>query len=873
MKRHLALAAAATLTLAARTQALPDLVASDPPAGWTLPALPRSSADATGGNCVLQAPALPGESANTWFNGSMHNIGTHVATNAFTGLYLDDGLRTIQGPFSINGLSYGVFVNNPSSVIIKGGRHTLLSRADVLGGVIESNESNNDWTRSYVWSPLALTLGAPVTRSWDPRAFTTGTGPWANCEGFSGVVNGPGYWYAFAACGTQSGDDFDVMLYPETPSNVPLAGFGAYSAWSPAQGDHTDLCVVNLNVAPTGTYYAGVQNWAGTGNKVVQFEMDQGTFWGPGVYGPYTMSAGDLVDVHELFGFTSYLCQIEVRPLSGNANIGATLIGTTGGGVAGLYDGIDSAENFDAGYSLWMDVTMAQDHFHGLVLYKRNSSDISKSITYEVIVSANPNLVAHDTYTGAWDSPIVPRNSADAGLLVQLPPTLSGDQPTTSFNYTIHNLGPAKAPPGFSNVLFVDDVPRWNEVTADTLWRDYFGLFENTPIGGPQSIVRGGRHHLRCDADAYNQLDEISAYEVDNSFTDWFVWTPMALADQTPVLRSAPPEPHPLGWGPYESCDGFRIPGFQGSYWTAVGVMTSLGDDYDVRLHDASAGSKDGFGGWLAESDNAFLGQIDFCIVNYNVASGVPRDVSVLNANQPNSSNAEYYVSRADAPYYGTVPLGVTRYGPMALPPHHPLNIHEFYFQGGVPTYISVNNSSGNAGLGVWLFDGTVPYHSRDTAMRSNLGLDGNDVHLVPVTFPTSGFYALVVAKWSGIWDVNSSTYEIVISTGGSIVDAPAVGAPLPKEFELSAPRPNPSRGGTSVELAVPSGAGKATVAVYDLAGRRVRSLVDGEATAGRRVLTWDGLDASGKRAAAGVYFVKLEAPNVVQTKKVTLLR
>lgn len=145
------------------------------------------------------------------------------------------------------------------------------------------------------------------------------------------------------------------------------------------------------------------------------------------------------------------------------------------------------------------------------------------------------------------------------------------------------------------------------------------------------------------------------------------------------------PEPHPLGWGPYESCDGFRIPGFQGSYWTAVGVMTSLGDDYDVRLHDASAGSKDGFGGWLAESDNAFLGQIDFCIVNYNVASGVPRDVSVLNANQPNSSNAEYYVSRADAPYYGTVPLGVTRYGPMALPPHHPLNIHEFYFQGACP--------------------------------------------------------------------------------------------------------------------------------------------------------------------------------------------
>jgi hypothetical protein len=63
------------------------------------------------------------------------------------------------------------------------------------------------------------------------------------------------------------------------------------------------------------------------------------------------------------------------------------------------------------------------------------------------------------------------------------------------------------------------------------------------------------------------------------------------------------------------------------------------------------------------------------------------------------------------------------------------------------------------------------------------------------------------------------------------------------------------------------------SVVVYDLAGRRVRALVEGEGAPGRHVLTWDGCDASGHRVAAGVYFVKLEAPVLTSTRKITLLR
>ena len=67
---------------------------------------------------------------------------------------------------------------------------------------------------------------------------------------------------------------------------------------------------------------------------------------------------------------------------------------------------------------------------------------------------------------------------------------------------------------------------------------------------------------------------------------------------------------------------------------------------------------------------------------------------------------------------------------------------------------------------------------------------------------------------------------------------------------------PNPSRDGTRLEYATRSDA-KVTLGVYDLAGRQVRSLVNGFQPAGDYSVRWDGRDASGARVKPGVYFVR----------------
>jgi len=83
---------------------------------------------------------------------------------------------------------------------------------------------------------------------------------------------------------------------------------------------------------------------------------------------------------------------------------------------------------------------------------------------------------------------------------------------------------------------------------------------------------------------------------------------------------------------------------------------------------------------------------------------------------------------------------------------------------------------------------------------------------------------------------------------------------------------PNPFGDQSVLSFTMPAG-GSARLSVYDVAGRLVRTLVDGACPAGPRAVEWDGRDASGKRVAAGVYFAKLNALDETALAKVVLLK
>jgi subtilisin family serine protease len=95
--------------------------------------------------------------------------------------------------------------------------------------------------------------------------------------------------------------------------------------------------------------------------------------------------------------------------------------------------------------------------------------------------------------------------------------------------------------------------------------------------------------------------------------------------------------------------------------------------------------------------------------------------------------------------------------------------------------------------------------------------------------------------------------------------------------YSLSQNYPNPFNPGTSITYVLPQAA-FVTLTVYDLLGRTVRVLVDGQQSGGRRWAEWDGRDARGMPAASGAYIYRMAAAatdgsQTVLTNRMMLLR
>jgi hypothetical protein len=90
--------------------------------------------------------------------------------------------------------------------------------------------------------------------------------------------------------------------------------------------------------------------------------------------------------------------------------------------------------------------------------------------------------------------------------------------------------------------------------------------------------------------------------------------------------------------------------------------------------------------------------------------------------------------------------------------------------------------------------------------------------------------------------------------------------------LELSAPRPNPSLGPATLRLSLPA-ATHVRLALFDVTGRLVRTLVDGALGAGDHPLVWDGLDDLGHGVAGGLYFARLDAAGERRVQRVVRVR
>jgi len=152
----------------------------------------------------------------------------------------------------------------------------------------------------------------------------------------------------------------------------------------------------------------------------------------------------------------------------------------------------------------------------------------------------------------------------------------------------------------------------------------------------------------------------------------------------------------------------------------------------------------------------------------------------------------------------------------------------------------------------------------------------GNSTMLRPHTFDlrqTFGWNETILLRWR-LWAdgaVNGWGWAIdnlAIQTGA--VGVPET--PSASEVTLAQNAPNPFNPSTVISFNLPRD-GRVSLRVFDVRGRLVRTLVDGNQPAGAHAVDWDGRDDRGAPAASGVYLYRLEAGGQARQRSMLLVK
>lgn len=849
--------------------------------GWTRPLVPREDNTATGTN-VPEPVTLVGNAASTYWNLNGLNSG-EAATGAFSAhVYVDEVQADSRFWSNING-GGNYMVTNDGPLTVRGGRHTFEVYHDALEQVAETDETDNRWARQWVWTPYLLPLASLVTRSTPPEAaagwgsVSDGSSTYYNCDGLSfATQNYLGSFYSWDAVYIYAADndvDFDCRMHTHTTGAANGFTSVGVLGYSTRPAGYLDAVLVNGNTQGTVTRDVGVLNRyqtpVGTDCKAMRLRASEivlgntrVTSLGQGAMMAYSRFNVDLADT----GWYTFTVAVDppTQPMTLNF-----YLPTFTNGALGQYN----AQVPVVGGLVKLDRYLSLTGRHALIVY-RDPKDGNAACTVTVTIEpAQPNYSAFAP--SGWHSPVVPRPLFDPATTgAALPDTLHGNQSLSYFNFAWKNRNLGGWTGDGTTTVTADVILDGAETMATrSLTSTLPG--QTIPTNDATSrTVSGGRHTASLAIDRLGVVPEFD--ETDNAWGEQYCWSPLLLEFGVGAPRSSPPD-RTGGWADvrsgeplYYNCDGLRVPGVAQNLWRCVGVMPESGGDMDLRLHYRLYGAKSGF---AAPSAGSYWGQgeIDFVLVN---GHGLPPvggpypyalDVGVVRTGNPTGYLAEAVVSTALTPVPGQT------YGPYTLGSGHLLHLYEMYLSPG-PWHLDLQNLSGAVDWGLSIYSPDAYFPAKSAAMEGGLGWQnsGGQDESIEVVVSHEGWYAVVVWKTAASVQAETGTYQLRIFAGLSGV--PGQQPVVPARTALVSILPNPFNPRTEVVFDL-AGSEPVEIAVYDLRGVLLRTLMAGRQPAGRHRVVWDGRDDRGGGVASGVYVVRLKAGSYRQAAKVSLLK
>jgi len=137
-------------------------------------------------------------------------------------------------------------------------------------------------------------------------------------------------------------------------------------------------------------------------------------------------------------------------------------------------------------------------------------------------------------------------------------------------------------------------------------------------------------------------------------------------------------------------------------------------------------------------------------------------------------------------------------------------------------------------------------------------------------TFNEQGYYTVTLTS-SNAYNEDTNIKEDYIQVAGYVsVDEDEMLTPS----QLIGNYPNPFKLTTTISFSTTENTENTELAIYNLVGQKVRSLINQNMEAGQHSVIWDGTDDSGKKVSGGIYFYQLKVgKNIFESKRMMLLK
>ena len=131
--------------------------------------------------------------------------------------------------------------------------------------------------------------------------------------------------------------------------------------------------------------------------------------------------------------------------------------------------------------------------------------------------------------------------------------------------------------------------------------------------------------------------------------------------------------------------------------------------------------------------------------------------------------------------------------------------------------------------------------------------------------FNTLYFYR--VSYFSTGWSDYSETIAVVLENLDN-----SNGNNMPLSYKIHQNHPNPFNPVTTIRYDLPED-GLVNITIYDMMGRQINTLVNGQQTAGYNIVQWNATNTFGEAVSAGLYLYTIHAGEFTQTRKMVLLK